>query len=59
VDAEERERPVCRCKDCLNTIKKSEDDLTVALKTMDFQTVDKALIHILNHNIDIDVKLKH
>jgi hypothetical protein len=26
-DSEERERPVCRCSDCLNAIRKSEEDL--------------------------------
>lgn len=57
--SEERERPVCRCNDCLGTIRKSEEDLTAALKTMDFPVVDKALNHILRNNVDIDVKLKH
>jgi hypothetical protein len=59
VDSEERERPVCRCNDCLNSIKKSEEDLTAALKTLDYHTVDKVLGSIIRNNIDIDVKLKH
>lgn len=41
VDSEEKERPVCRCKDCKNKIQKAEEELVVALKTMDFHTVDK------------------
>lgn len=59
MESEERERPVCRCKDCLNTIKKHEDELQNALKTLDFHTVDKAYGEILRKNIDIDVKLLH
>ena len=59
MDADERERPVCRCNDCLTAIKKSEDDLSSALRTMDYHIVDKALLHIIHNNIDIDVKLKH
>eukprot|EP00347_Sterkiella_histriomuscorum_P015886 403355312 len=59
VESEERERPVCRCMDCLNKIKKSEEDLSHALKSMEYQTVDKVYSYILNNNIDIDVKLKH
>lgn len=69
VDSEEKERPVCRCKDCLNKIKKSEDDLVVALKTMDYVIVDKVFSWIVNNNVgkiilkficlDIDVKLKN
>lgn len=57
VESEEKERPVCRCSDCLNKIRKSEDDLTSALKSMDFVVVDKALSIIKNNQIDIDVKL--
>lgn len=45
--------------DCLNKIKKSEEDLQNALKTMDFHTVDKVFGQILAQNVDIDVKLKH
>lgn len=58
-ESEERERPVCRCNDCLNRIKKGEDDLSVALRTMDFLVVDKILTFILHNHIDIDVKLKN
>jgi hypothetical protein len=47
VESEEKERPVCRCNDCLSKIKKSEEDITAAIKTMDFQTVDKAYFFIL------------
>ena len=59
MDSEERERPVCRCNDCLNNIKKSEEELSAALRTMDYFTVDKVYSHILRNNIDIDVKIKH
>jgi hypothetical protein len=59
VESEERERPVCRCNDCLNKIKKSEDELSNSLKSMDYAIVDKALAHILHNNVDIDAKLKH
>jgi hypothetical protein len=43
LDSEEKERPVCRCTDDLNKIRKNEEDLVNALKTMDFHIVDKAL----------------
>jgi hypothetical protein len=59
VESEERERPVCRCNDCLNKIRKNEEELSAALKTMDYLTVDKVYTFILHNNIDIDVKLKH
>lgn len=59
MESEERERPVCRCNDCLNKIKKSEEELAGALRTMDYLTVDKVYTFILHNNIDIDVKLKH
>ena len=59
VYSEERERPVCRCSDCLNEIRKSEDELSAAVKTMDFHHVDKILTKILSNHIDIDVKLRH
>lgn len=59
VESEERERPVCRCNNCLNTIKQHEDALNTALKTMDFLTVDKVYSEIMRKNIDIDVKLLH
>ena len=59
VESEERERPVCRCKNCLATIKQHEDALTTALATMDFHTVDKVYSEIMRKNIDIDVKLLH
>ncbi len=59
VDSEERERPVCRCNDCLNKIKMSEEELSMALKTMDFHKVDRVYSQILQNNVDIDVKLKH
>ena len=59
VESEEKERPVCRCTDDLNKIRKSEDDLMNALKTMDFHVVDKVLSIIKNNQIDIDVKLMH
>ena len=59
VESEERERPVCRCNDCLNTIKKSEEEQANALRTMDFYTVDKVFNQIIHNNIDIDAKLKH
>ena len=59
VESEERERPVCRCNDCLNAIRKSEEDLTTAIKTLDYHVVDKALGVIVRSNIDIDAKLKH
>ena len=59
MESEERERPVCRCNDCLNKIKKSEEDLAHALKSMDYHIVDKALTFILQNHIDIDVKLLH
>lgn len=58
-DSEERERPVCRCSDCLNAIKKSEEDLSHALKSLDYHTVDKVLGQIVRSDLDIDVKLKH
>lgn len=58
-DSEERERPVCRCNNCLGKIKKSEEDMANAMKTMDFHVVDKALKAILENKIDIDVKLLH
>lgn len=44
VDSEEKERPVCRCNDCLNTIRKSEAELQAALKTNDFHVVDNILM---------------
>lgn len=59
VESEERERPVCRCNDCLNKIRKSEEELASALKTMEYSTVDKVYTFIFNNAIDIDVKLKH
>ena len=59
VDSEERERPVCRCNDCLNKIRKSEEDLIASIKTMDFNTVDKVFTWIKANNVDIDVKLYH
>ena len=73
VDSEEKERPVCRCRDCRGKIQKGEDDLHNALKTMEFQHVDQVYRGIINNNIgknyflvlhyfvfiDIDVKLKH
>jgi hypothetical protein len=59
VESEERERPVCRCLDCMNSIKKAEDDLEKAMSTLDFITVDKVFSMIIHRNIDIDVKLKH
>lgn len=59
VESEERERPVCRCNDCLNSIKKSEDEITHSMKSLDYLVVDKALGAIVRNNIDIDVKLKH
>lgn len=59
VESEERERPVCRCNDCLNRITLSEEELSVALKTIDYHKVDKVYSQILHNNIDIDVKLKH
>jgi hypothetical protein len=57
VESEEKERPVCRCRDCKNKISKAEDELVAAMKTMDFHTVDKIYTWILNNNVDIDVKL--
>lgn len=57
VDSEEKERPVCRCRDCMNKIKKAEEDLHTAIKTMDFHVVDRVLAFIKDNNIDIDVKL--
>ena len=59
VEAEERERPVCRCADCLGRIRGSEEEMTQALKTMDFHKVDRVFSMILANNVDIDVKLKH
>ena len=59
VESEERERPVCRCNDCLNQIKKAEEDLVKSMQTMDFHTVDRSLSFINNKKIDIDVKLRH
>jgi hypothetical protein len=59
VDSEEKERPVCRCSNCLSKIHKSEEELVHAIKSLDFHTVDKAYSLIINNNIDIDVKLKH
>lgn len=41
------------------TIKKSEEELSHAIRTNDFHVVDKILTHITNNHIDIDVKLKH
>jgi len=43
VESEDKERPVCRCKDCLKTILKAEDDLRSAMGTMDYHIVDKVL----------------
>ena len=57
VEAEEKERPVCRCKDCLKRINKAEDDLNNSMKTLEYYTVDKSLSFIKSNNIDIDVKL--
>jgi len=57
VDAEERERPVCRCTDCLAIIRKSEEELAQAIKTSEFHHVDKILTNIMANHIDIDVKL--
>lgn len=59
VESEEKERPVCRCKDCINQIKKFEEDLIEAIKTYEYHKVDQVLGTILRNNIDIDVKLKH
>ena len=59
VESEERERPVCRCNDCLNSIKKAEEDLVKSMGTMDFHTVDRSLQYINNKKTDIDVKLRH
>ena len=43
----------------MSNIKKSEEELSQALRTMEYFTVDKVYSHIINNNIDIDVKLKH
>jgi FYVE zinc finger len=51
VDSEEKERPVCRCNNCLDKITKSEEDLVNAIKTMDFHTVDRVFSSIISHNI--------
>jgi hypothetical protein len=51
VESEEKERPVCRCSNCLNKIHKSEEDLIHAIKSMDFHTVDKAFSLIVNNDI--------
>jgi hypothetical protein len=59
VESEERERPVCRCVDDLNKIRKQEEELAAALKTMDYLTVDKVYKYIMSNAIDIDVKLLH
>ena len=59
MESEERERPVCRCVDDLNKIKKQEEELAAALKTMDYLTVDKVYKYIVRNMIDIDVKLLH
>lgn len=59
VESEEKERPVCRCKDCLHKIRKAEEDMSAAIKTMDYPTVDKAYFAILHNHIDIDVKTLH
>ena len=56
-DSEERERPVCRCKGCLNKIKKSEEEMAHSMKSMDYEVVNKALTNIHGNKIDIDAKL--
>ena len=43
----------------MNAIRKSEEDLSNALKTLEYHTVDKVFGAIVRSNIDIDVKLKH
>jgi hypothetical protein len=58
-ESEERERPVCRCNSCLGKIRKSEEDMAHAMKSMDYAIVDKALQNIIANKIDIDAKLLH
>ena len=58
-DSEEMERPVCRCQECNAKIKKSEDDLKAAMRTLEYHTVDNVLSQILGNHVDIDVKLKN
>ena len=55
----EEERSVCRCNGCAEIIANQERDLKNAMATMEYHTVDKVLTHILNHKVDIAVKLKH
>jgi len=43
----------------LTKIKKAEEDMLNAIKTMDFLVVDKAYHFILANHIDIDVKILH
>jgi hypothetical protein len=43
----------------LNKIKKNEDELQAAIKTMDYHILDKIYTFIMQNNIDIDVKLKY
>jgi len=55
----DEERSVCRCNGCAELIGNNEKELKNAMTTMEFHTVDKILIHILNNHVDIAVKLKH
>ena len=53
-DSEDQERPVCRCQTCSKSIKKQEDNLRSAMKTMNYQTVDNSIRQINENNIDIE-----
>lgn len=57
-NSEVPDRPVCRCDNCLNEIRKAENNLREAMGSNDFVTLDKVLSAILEDKTDIDVRLK-
>ena len=56
-DAENPDRPVCRCDNCFALIENAEGALRAAMDTHDFATVDRVFTEIKNANTDIDVRL--
>lgn len=56
-EAEEMEKPVCRCSKCEDRKRKGEKKLKDAMESMHYETLDKAFKDLMNDQKDFDVKL--
>ena len=55
-DAEVEERPITRSLECMAQITEAQNNLTDAMETFDFATLDTVYKRIIENKMDIDVK---